>query len=198
MASSAVFDLKAWEAFLRTTGIPRDEIKPYAGKLMEHRIRNPLDLDKDTMKEVGITVIGDIKAILNTRETQGEQEKTTKPKTNYTPKIEPPRIKSEMTNSEFRKFKTDWEVYKTITELQPNQTAPQLYTACDPDVQTSIINTSKEFLQLDEATNMKTLEDIVTKQSNPAVHRLAFSNISQSENETISAYVVRLKSAAKD
>ena len=45
---------------------------------------------------------------------------------------------------------------------------------------------------------MGTLENIVTKRSNPTVHRMKFSNITQSDNELIKDYVVRLNSAAKD
>lgn len=186
-----------WKTFLTKAGIPEQVIGEYTKLFVENRMQKPSDLTKEVLKDLGLTVIGDIIAI--SREARGPQVETTvQSKSHFKPKIELPAIRSQMTTAEFRKFKLDWDVYKTITQLPINQIAPQLYTACEADVQNSIINTAADFLTSDEDTNLKTIESIVTKQSNPAVHRLTFSNISQSENETITAFLVRLKSSAKD
>ena len=45
---------------------------------------------------------------------------------------------------------------------------------------------------------LKTIEAIVTRRSNPTVHRVAFGNIIQSENEPVKDFVRLLQSAAKD
>ena len=103
-----------------------------------------------------------------------------------------------MTHPQFRKFKIDWEVFKNITSIPPDQFASQLYSACDETVQTSIINSFTNFFTQSEEELLKSIESIVTKSSNPSVHRMSFSNLTQFESESIKDYVVRLKSAAID
>ena len=192
---------KDWKTFLDRVGIPEPASNNYATMFADNRIQKYTDLTKDTLKELGVTVLGDIIAISRAAKELGPQapiQEEKAQKSHFKPKVELPRLKGLMTAAEFRKFKLDWEVYKTITQLSKSQIAPQLYTACDTEVQNSIINTAPGFLTDDENDNMKTIETIVTRQSNPAVHRLTFSNITQTESETITAFLVRLKSAAKD
>ena len=45
---------------------------------------------------------------------------------------------------------------------------------------------------------LKTIEKIVTKLSNPAIHRFHFSELLQTECESIKDFLVRLNSIAKD
>lgn len=185
-----------WEEFLATAGIPDEDAKKYAQSFVDNRIRHPSHIEKDILKKLGVTVIGDVLAIM--KQCKKEAPQVTKEKHHFKPSIELPRLRHDLTPAEFRKFKTDWHVYKTITQLPEEQIAPQLYSACEPDLQTSIINTSKDFLQLDEEINMQTLEHLVTRQSNPAVHRLNFGNLCQSENEPINSFLIRVKSTSKD
>ena len=103
-----------------------------------------------------------------------------------------------MTHPEWRKFRVDWDVFAKLTNLPTNQIAPLLYHACSEDVQGAIINTSPNFFELSQDKLMETLETIVTKRSNPAVHRMTFSNTVQSENESIKDYVIRLNTTARD
>ena len=182
-----------WEKFLKEAGIPDQPAKNYARTFVENRIQQPDDLDKETLKDdLHITTIGDILAIM-------KHAKSSAPsKSHFKPKIDLPTLCHDITPAQFRKFKTDWEVYKSITLLPPEQIAPQLYTACDPELQNSVINTSTTFFHDTEETNFELLEGLVTKKSNPAVHRLTFGNLCQSENETINSFVVRVKSASKD
>ena len=112
--------------------------------------------------------------------------------------VNAPQLRSDMTHPEYRKFEVDWTVYKTLTKTPRDQVAAILYNACDSAVQNSIINTCDNFFTLNEDAILTTIEKIVTQQSNPSVHRLAFSNISQSETESIKDFLVRLKSTAKD
>ena len=175
-----------WEEFLEDAGIPGKEAKTYAKACMDNRNTCPTDLSKDILKELGISIIGDILAI--TKHAQAdedskqdgrmacEQLKATA-KTKSTAK--PPQVKAEMTKPEYRKFLVDWTVYKSLAGLSSSHVAPHLYNACDNDVQTAIINTSKDFLQLREADMLAIIETIVTRRSNPAVHRVAFGNLTQ-------------------
>ena len=72
--------------------------------------------------------------------------------------IKPPELKSEMMHPEFRKFRIDWNVFNKLTNPPDEQVAPQLYNACDTDVQNAIISTTKDFFELDEGEIMETLE----------------------------------------
>ena len=76
--------------------------------------------------------------------------------------------------------------------------AAQLYSQCDDSVQTAIINSTEDYFALSESAIFDLLERIVTKRSNPAVHRLTFSNQTQSEGEAVKDFVVRLKEIARD
>ena len=49
---------------------------------------------------------------------------------------------------------------------------------------------------LSEGDLLYAIERIVTKRSNPSVHRLTFSSTLQLTNETIQEYIVKLKSLA--
>ena len=103
-----------------------------------------------------------------------------------------------MTHPEFRKLRIDWGVFKSLTSLPTGRIAAQIYSSCDSNVQNSIINTADNFFSLSENDILDLVEKIVTKRSNPSVHRLAFSNLTQSENEPVKEFVVRLKSHARD
>lgn len=73
-----------------------------------------------------------------------------------------------------------------------------LYNTCDDTTQHSIINTVPDFLTLPEPQLLDAIEQIVTTRSNPTVHRMHFTAISQHENESLKDYLVRLKSTAQD
>jgi transposase InsO family protein len=104
-----------------------------------------------------------------------------------------------MTHPEFRKFRWDWGVFKALTEIPSPLIAAQIYNNCDTNVQNAIINSSsRDFFKLTEDEILNLVEKIVTKRSNPSVHRLAFSSLAQSENEPVKDFVVRLKSSARD
>ena len=70
--------------------------------------------------------------------------------------------------------------------------------SCNESVQNSLVNTASDFFTLSEFDLLKTLKQIVTKQSNPAIHRLNFSSLRQSETESIKEFLIRLKSTSPD
>ena len=78
----------------------------------------------------------------------------------HRPQIPLPRLTADMTHKDFRKFKIDWNVYKTVMELPTPQIAPQIYTACDQAVQSSIINSNEDFFNMDETEILNTLEKL--------------------------------------
>ena len=56
----------------------------------------------------------------------------------------------------------------------------------------------KNFISLSEAEILREIETIVIQKSNPNVHRMAFSSITQKDGESIKDFTVRLKSVALD
>ena len=195
---------KAWENFIKASGIPDKEAGEYATTFVANRVTEPSDLTREILRDLGVTVIGDMMAIIKhaKKRPQSEEEQdngaSKMPTRHHKPHLDLPRLSNDITHAEFRKFRVDWDVYKTVTQLPVEQIPHQLYLACESTVQNSIINSSSDFFNLEEDKILTLLESIVTRQSNPAVHRLAFSNISQSDNETIRAYIVRLTSNSKD
>ena len=89
-------------------------------------------------------------------------------------------------------------MFKQITTIPPHQIAAQLYNLCDNTVQNILINNVSEIFQLFETDLLKSIESVVTKRSNPTVHRMHFGNITQSPSESIQDYIVWLKSTAID
>ena len=204
MAHSAA---ESWETFLQAAGIPHDDSQTYAATFVESRLTDHHDLTKEVLKEVGVTRIGDILCILKysnrQQQTLGDprplhegvhppQHAPSKP-----PTATAPPIKAEMTNPEFRKLKIDWEVFQSMTNLPLTKFAAHIYTSCDSSVQTSIINSTEDFFVLSKYAIFELLEKIVTKRSNPTVHRLGFSNLAQSKGEAVKDFVTRLKSHAR-
>ena len=100
---------------------------------------------------------------------------------NNQPPMRQPQITLDTTNQLFWKFKIDWDVFKQLTTISTSQIAPQLYSLCDDSVQSSFFNTNADFFNLSKQNMIQTTETIVTKHSHPAVHRLNFANLSQSE-----------------
>ena len=51
-----------------------------------------------------------------------------------------PQLKTEITHPQFCKFKMNWNVFKQITNIPPNQLHAQFYNSC---TDTSFVNTNK-------------------------------------------------------
>lgn len=75
-----------------------------------------------------------------------------------------------MMQPQFHKYCTDWTVFKQITNLPEGQLHAQLYNACDDTAQNTLVNTVNNFFALTKNYFLHTLEDIVTKKANPALH----------------------------
>ena len=102
-----------------------------------------------------------------------------------------------MTYLQFRKFKTDWDVFEQITAIPLNHIAAQFYNLWDYVVQNSIINAIDVF-QLDEGSLLKVIQNIVPKWSNPFVNCMHFGNLTQSSNKFIQPYLIYSKPAVID
>ena len=202
-------DEPSWTAFLTEARIPATEAAAYAKIFIDNRVNETtvLDLTADHLKTLGINVLGDILAILRQVKTTTTQAITaTADSTSslctstYRPPpatVKLPAIVAEMTNPQFRKLRIDWDIYKQVTNLPQPQTGALLYSACDGNVQTSLINSHPTFFEMNEDDMLKSIETIVTKRVNPTIHRMNFGNIAQQENETIQDHT-RLLSSAVD
>ena len=199
-----------WITFLSTTDIPPDDIARYSRLLIKASINGSiLDyVDKDSLHELGIKVLGHKLAILkriNASRTPPELNISSKMLKDHsdapaTARISAklPSLQDEMSHQQFRKFRVDWDVYKKLTGITSESYASHLYSACDDSVQTAIINTHKNFFEYNESKLLDIIEETVTQRSNPTIHRMQFGWITQSEHESIQNYLVRLRSAATE
>ena len=139
-----------WETFFHTTaGIPETQSKAYAKIFSDNRMNETIlsELTKDNLQDLEITAIGDILSILKHSKTETTTNTRVVPSSiGKPPKL--PQLTNEMTLPQFRKFKIDWTVFKNITLLPDNQITSQLYNACEDSVQTSLINTIPNFIEL--------------------------------------------------
>ena len=191
-----------WKQFFTTAGITDDTTSTTYAKTFSDNGFNERSLqvlDKATLTQVGITLLGQQLAILQYAgelRSNTQSQSTSVTKASITAHLS--TLTLEMTRPQFRKFKQDWLVYKQITHLRPEQSTAHLYNACNEEVQISLISTNPDFVTLDEDAALAVIEPIVTIRSNPAVHRKAFGELKQEENQTIKNFVVRLRSAATD
>ena len=199
-----------WVQFFTSIQIPADQASEYASIFVENRIteENLPEFQQIDLQELGITAFGDIKNILkrtralHTSSTpQSTPDSTNTPNPSIfmkTPAAKLPQLCADMTHPQFRKFRMDWSVFKKITNIPDNQIHAHIYSSCDDTVQNSLVNTVTDFFTLTEDQLLPTLKQIVTKKSNPAVHRLKLTSLQQSPGETIKDYVIRLKSIVPD
>ena len=193
-----------WTEYLKTTvGLHEDQSTAY-GKIFNdnHFTEETLsELSKDILRELGITVLGDVLNILKKCKPQAGTAQAASSDSPPVVKPPPPKLPlltMETTKPQWRKFLIDWTSFKNITQLAECQIASQLYAACDETVQMSLINTVSDVFGLSEEELLKEIETIVTQKSNPTVHRMAFRQLFQGPSETVQDYVIRLKSNAVD
>ena len=74
-----------------------------------------------------------------------------------------PPVKAEMTHTEFKKFKVDWQVFKRRNRLPIEQVAVDLYSACNNAVKDAIDNACDDFFSLDKESIISLVDQIVTK-----------------------------------
>ena len=133
-----------WKTFFQSAKITDEpKLSDYAKIFVDNSLTElSLEgLDKETLTELGITVVGDRLSILQCARNRQPPTtpSTTVAKASVTAKLS--TLTHEMTQPQFRKFQQDWTVYKLITQLQISQAAAHLYHTCDEAVQTSLINT---------------------------------------------------------
>ena len=199
-----------WEDFLKEADIPEEEATQYAKIFKDNRIKAAAlpDLTDVLLKTLGITIIGDILAIIRHAKAQS-QPVPTQQQAPVAQTLAPafkaptaaarlPTITADMTHQQYRKFRVDWEVYKQITAMPTSHAQNHLYNACNDDVQTSLISCNSHCLTLSEPDLLNIIETVVTKHTNPAVHKIKFRKQIQQDSESIKEFVVRLKSTAVD
>ena len=65
-----------------------------------------------------------------------------------TPAAKLPQLTAEMKGPQFHKFRTNWDVYKHITNLPDCQLHARLHNSCDDYAQTSLVNSTSNFMTL--------------------------------------------------
>ena len=190
-----------WQEFFKTAGITDETASSTYAKLFTDNgfNQNSLpQLDKATLTELGITLLGHKLAILQCATKHNTPTTPSSTLTKASVNAQLTTLTLEMNHQQFRKFQQDWVVFKQITHIQIGELTAHLYNACNEEVKMAIINTHPDFLTLNEGDALKVLEPIVTVGSNPAVHRKAFGELLQEENQTIKNFIVRLRSVATD
>ena len=190
-----------WETTLKGVGIDAKNAKDYA-KLFEENCITPSNrdmLDKDTLKELGITILGHQMSILKIAKkpvAPDQNLQTSTPVRVATAKA--PCLRTEMTPQQFRKFTIDWKVFLDITSLPREKYHAQIYSNAEEDAQIALVTTYPEFFSISTEELLDKIEAVVTRKANPMVHRVAFASMCQGDSETIQQYVIRLRAAAKD
>ena len=139
-------DSADWQQFFASVGIPYTDCLTYAENFIKHELTELAipSIDKDTLLELGVKVLGHRLAILNITKLmqppQWNDAPITSAKASVSAKL--PDIHSEMMNPQFLKLKTDWDVYKSITSPPSNRVTPFLYSACNNQVHRHSFNVS--------------------------------------------------------
>ena len=189
-----------WEKLLISAGIQAESAKKHAKEFENNKMSQETlkMLDRTTLKELGVEILGEALAILQISKQTSETNQTTTAKPPSVPSAKPPKLSLDMTQQQFRKFKIDWDIFTQLTNLDKSKYSINMYNSADENVQTCIINTIPTFFAEKAEKLLELLEPVVTSKSHPIVHRLSFSNIIQNETESIANFVVRLKANAND
>lgn len=195
-----------WQTVFINLGIPEANAATYSTSFAEQQMTEAelTSIDRDLLKECGVSIIAHQLKIMKIAAPVSPNQPSASATTQSVP--EKPRINgklpqiiSNMTKSQFRLFKSDWDIFK---ELNPALAATQLnvwlYQACDDTVRKTLLETVKDFKTMPESDLLQNIERIVTKHSNPWVHKMKFTDHMQQEGETIQDFVIRLKSLAID
>ena len=164
---SIVFDLimvlptkELWVNFFTSIPIPPTQSSEYTNA--NHITEDNLHEFQQSHLQVGITALGNLKNILRkTKNLQPLVPVTTQSTPDSTDNVPSasfmktsaaklPQLNAGKTHPQFWKFKTDWHVFKCITNIIDNQIHAQLYSCCDYDVQKSLANTITDFFTLTE------------------------------------------------
>ena len=128
-SSTGLQNEEEWTTFLSATDIPPEDATRYSRLLVKASITGSIVdcLDKDTLHDLGIKVLGHKLAILkriSISRTPPDLDSTStvsKPSSDApaTARISAklPTLQDEMTHQQFRKFRVDWDVYKRLTRF---------------------------------------------------------------------------------
>ena len=140
--------------YSHTINIHDDASTTYAAIFHKNHLTNEIlaDTTVNNLCQLGIRIFGDIKTIFHHAKANTPANTTTSPTTITTfmkmPAAKPRIILHHMTQSQFRKFWIDWNVFKRITNLPDNQIHAQLYNSCNETVQNNLLNTTTDFFSL--------------------------------------------------
>ena len=155
-------EAKDWEQLFLGGGIEDKSAKAYAKTFAGEKLTpdNLLVMDRDMLKEIGVTTMGDALTILQLgkkAQSSGDGDAKPKPSRNYACKmtVKMPTLHADMTSQQFRKFVVDWTVFRQITELPDDRVHAQLYSCADDDVQCALISTYPNFANLDKTYHSK-------------------------------------------
>ena len=130
-----------WTTWFLEAGIPAAESAQYAATFVANRIQDVEDLNNELLRAMNITIIGDCMAIIKHAKKNKGKKVTAK-----VSNVKPPPIKSEMTTAEFRKWITDWDVTRQLADISGSDIPLYIYSACDEDTQSAIVNTEENYL----------------------------------------------------
>ena len=174
-----------WSQFFQVCDIPLDEAKTYAEAFVKNRITETRlsGLTESSLTTLGVTVLGDVVAILQHAKSSIPPSRPSTCTIVKPPSAKLPEITSDMTLPQLRKFRIDWDVFKRITQISNTQIHAHIYSCCDDTVQSALVNTISDIFDVSEVELLTAIENLVTKRSNPSVHRMNFSSIIQTAEE---------------
>ena len=147
-------DFLDWATEFIKAGIPTSDASFYAAQFEKDSLTlsDIPDLDKETLSSLKITTLGHQLKILrlgkdqhnvnsnkNSNNSPSESSTASYKCPSAAASIKFPKVTSDMTQPQYRKFRVDWNVYRTITKIPDQDTTAHFYSACDTDVQSSLI-----------------------------------------------------------
>ena len=106
-----------WETFfIALKDIPVEEGKKYANLFATNRMteKSLKTLEKQDLRDIGITLIGDIKTIMQHVQSEYKEQQGYSSKSIKVNLQDLPKVKETMTRVEFNKFKSDWNNCKIM------------------------------------------------------------------------------------
>ena len=193
MALRAVKDWSNWLSFLPVT---KDVITTYAKEFVNAEMTEDdlSELSHEILARLNITKLGHCTKILKHAKSPQSTTSTKVVKSD----IRLPSLKMNISPSKFRKFVIDWKIYKTENNILGPKCNTLLYSACDENLQSNIINGLPRFLEESEENLLEYMKNVATQHSNPTVYRLEFQKLEQLNSQSIDQYIDHLRDKAVD
>ena len=192
-----------WAATLQEIGIPDgDCLQTYAKTFHDNALDKQLLLMLDTqgLKDLGVTLVGHQLMIIRHIKSAINANSSSTSKKSYKISELMNKLKMNITTTEFDRFESEWRINKTLIGCRESEYTIHLYGLTEDEVRAALLanDTYNQIVNMAEDELINKLRDITVAKVNVGVCRSQFHEFKQNEAESLSGYMMRLQTKARE